>query len=313
MKGLRTDLMMRLTFAAGFLAAFALCLAARGAGETAGERFTIKLNRPDRVGETYELDARGSTSGERVITIERQAPTTRPFEDSAKLEGKVKVLGVDDAGEATRLSCQIKRFVRVLKNGSVLVLPEGTTVTAESIGGKTVFARIGGTLTQDETVLLHLVLGTHIPDSPSMGDLFPVGAPVAVGTQWPANNAAMAKRIAASGSKVGPEDVSGHATLVEVNGAGPDRSMTLEFELNVTKLQLPMAEGMTEHSDKDNELKIVNVLPLDVNQPQSEMHSRNTRHVTVKLRTPDGKALGEEDTIEATRDLKRSDFGYGEN
>src|SRR4051812_47072123 len=79
------------------------------AAATAAERddYEIRLDRPSKVGETFEFESLAARRSHVVYTIGDAAPEVKDESVGVRVEGVIEVLGVGPKGQTTKLSCKL--------------------------------------------------------------------------------------------------------------------------------------------------------------------------------------------------------------
>ena len=189
----------------------ALVAVSLGVAQTSSpQRYPIKLDIPDRVGERYHVDA--SSTQRRIVTTTFPGQFAQTTTDEFTIE-----LGADVSIEAVEKDVATrKRFTivnsKITKGGSSRpLLPEGSVVVASRDKDRTVFHVNEKPVDEQTTAWLLSLIALH---TAGVGDdgMFGTKTPKAVGESWPISIDEIKKLLREMGAS-GSGEISGSGTL----------------------------------------------------------------------------------------------------
>lgn len=226
--------------AAGLAAAWAR------AGDATDKAYSVKLSRPSKVGERYDITVSGSQKTTSVITAGGGPAQTQDQALAVRLEGTVEVIAVDSKGGETKLACTIAKFVRTDGKEPGQILPGGSVVTVDATTGeKTQYSLKDGQPTAEQSEALSLVLDAHRPESASDDEVFGTDRPQKVGASWPIDLAKAAADAGKSGVVIKKEDLSGQTTLAGIEHVDGKDYLEVRARMQSKRLEVPMPPGVT--------------------------------------------------------------------
>lgn len=252
------------------------------------QEYTIKLDRPDKVGETYTISATGKATQGVVFDIPGKPPQKQENSFTIQLQGTIKVSTVDEqSGESSRIDCIVSKC---LKDGQPLVEP-GTVLTAENKTGKTEYSANGAPVAPTTAQALELVLYAHQPGRPPTNDsVFGNHEPQKLGAVWPINREAAAREASQSGLPVAKESISGEAKLVAMKKVDGVQALQVEATMNVKRISGTMPDG-SEIESGTITAHYGGFFPIDEARREiSEAQSMDLQMVR-KVRTPDNQVV----------------------
>ncbi len=180
--------------------------------------YNITFNRPFARGDRFSLKVELSLNKTGHTTF---AGSMIPFTHKMKatLSGKVRVLKVNDVGEATMFFFHVAKATYHDGETPVPLGLDGLQLGVSFPSGKAHFVRRDGkSISEDAEMLLSMVFTPPTGENPR-GYLAP-GHPVKEGDSWPINSEKLAKVLASAkkveGVKVDPKKVKGTVKLVNV-------------------------------------------------------------------------------------------------
>lgn len=248
------------SFAVSWLLLLATC-----GGE---EQYNIRLDRPDKVGDTYSQSVQAKFKQDNLSRVRDSLPRSQQAEFSVELEGTVKVLAVDEQNrQATKLSCTVAKLVR---DGQP-VLAEGTIVIAENNKGTTRYTVDDQAVDPPVAQSLREVLWTSRGDTSDNDDtLFGTNQPRKVGDSWSINPDAAVRTFSRDGVEVSKDRVAGtvgltgakqidgktflsvaaHANITGLRGVLPDATVVTDGTLSVRSDALIPADGQGKRASQ---------------------------------------------------------------
>jgi hypothetical protein len=261
------------------------------------QEYKIALDRPQKVGQRYTIHATGHTRQAAVINIPGAGPQNHGEEFTIDLDGTMKVLAVDEkSGQATKVECTV---AKCLKDHKPLV-DAGTVLTAESKGGKTVFAKDGAELDAATSDALSVIIETHQPGAPSNDQTFGTDRPQKVGATWPINANAAAASAAQSGITIAPDKIKGEGKLVAVKEVDGKQALQVEATMNVADLSLPQQKV----DSGSVAATFGGLFPTDPAAFPLRSYQTMKMHITMTVAGPNGQAVKVESEVDRSNDIK---------
>lgn len=211
------------------------------AGLAHAQDYEIRLNRPSKVGDRYHIVTTCSDNSSAIATVDGQAMPPRNELIEAELAGDIEVLEVTPKGQSAKYNLVIEKFVRTDAKGGEL-LPAGTTVLVEFVGGRTTF-KVGGEPTGRlvSRVLEMAAVNAHSDDKAMDDQVFGTTERKKVGDSWPINAAVAAADLVKMNIPATPDKLSGQTTLAEALQQDGQKVLRLtgSMEMNGVSPQLP--------------------------------------------------------------------------
>lgn len=258
----------------------------------AGCAHVVRLNRPERVGDRVALRGEGTLRGTVEVRVDGAVVEQKEETLEVSLEGVATVQEVDGRAMATRTAFLVERSSGGQGSERHEILPAGTTVVAESVGGKSSFTVGGAPVAPDASQALGLVLSTHEPGRPNDDDVFGTREPRRVGESWPIDARTAAEDLAKSvGGSAGDLRVNGATTLLGTRTESGEACLEIEGRMSVGGVRIPLPPGFSVE-EADTQVIFHGLVPAD---PDAR-HRRGGRiamtlSVRAAGRTPDGKAV----------------------
>jgi len=222
----------------------ALSILAATAGASAQE-YKIKINRPEKVGDSYALSAKGSSTNQTNATIPGAPPQAQEKKDEIELQGTVKVLEVDGQGQATKLSCAVEKCVLNDKP----LYERGDVITAEHVGTKTEYTVKGEKVDEATEKALSIVLDTADAEQKSDDDAsFGTDQAQKVDGTWPVHAEAIAHELSRRGMAVKAENVKGTGKLAAVKQVDGKDVLTVVVDVTIDGVKPPMPPNIAVES-----------------------------------------------------------------
>lgn len=227
------------------------------------QEYKIKINRAEKVGDTYTLSAKGSSDNQTNAIIPGAPPQTQEKKDEIELVGTVKVLEVDGHGQATKLSCTVDKCVLNDKP----LCDKGDVITAEHVASKTEFTVKGEKVDAATEKALSIVIDTADAEQKSDDDTsFGTDQPQKVGGTWPVHGEAIANELTRRGMAVKAENVKGTGKLAEVKQVDGKDVLTVVVDVTIDGVKPPLPPNVTVESGSLS-LHMAGQLPADENAP----------------------------------------------
>src|SRR4051812_49357663 len=151
-------------------AALLLLLAPASARAADEEKYEIRLDRPDVVGDKFKIDAEGAMIRRAAVVLDDNRREEDPVGAGIKLEGTMEVLAVTPKGKTTKLSVKVDQCNRVSGPDESELLPKGSVIVAEADGNDTKFSLKDGELKPEASGLLELLFHLSADDARATDD-----------------------------------------------------------------------------------------------------------------------------------------------
>ncbi len=250
--------------------------------------YEIRMTRAVETGERYELIASGSYSQQ--ITMSSQGQVLRKNKKfiSAKLEGIVTVLEVDELKREKKLSLLVSKSMMYtnVNDKEEEALPKGTQVIAQRRDGKKEYLIDGKIANEDIDDMLDIFI--TIPATQATDDdIYGTKERKNVGESWEVNNVNALNDFASDGMVVDLAKMEGSTKLeriVEVEGI---KCLLLSASTEVSGVVPPLPSGLTV--EKSNVSAIfTGEFPLDISiRPLSQIHKMTFEFVAKGKSSPD--------------------------
>jgi hypothetical protein len=290
--------------------ALLLLLMAATAWAADDEKYEIRLDRPDVVGDKFKISAEGAMIRRAAVVLDEKRREQDPVGMGIKLEGTLEVLAVTPKGKMTKLSVTVDQCARVSGPDESELLPKGSVIIAEADGDDTKFSLKDGELKPEASGLLELLFHLSADDARATDDeLFGTKEKQPVGGEWPMNAKRAAEDYVAEGVKVDPADVNGTVKLEGVEKAGDTERLKLSGRMTVKKLQPKkprLAELPNGQEVGSTDFHFMLKVPRDPDDRSGE-ESISARHKMTSTGTlPGGKTVRQEMTLERATQMKRT-------
>jgi hypothetical protein len=202
-------------------------------------KYSIKLDVPDVVGETYRIDTTSTQRKSVTVTFPKKSGQTSEEEFTIELSADVVTEAVENnfaiRKRFTVLSSKITR-----RGNTRSLLPPGTVVVATKSNDKTLYFVNGKLVDEQITALLRSLIGLR---NPGVGDdeMFGTSVRKAVGESWHVNAIEIKKLLKGMGALDERGEISGSSTLERV-----DRNhMFVRSSVSMRQVKLPLTGNFT--------------------------------------------------------------------
>jgi hypothetical protein len=278
------------------IATAALAIAVSASLASAADEYKIKFSRPSKAGDTEMVSTTLEFKGVQKVDVGGQTKEDKT-EFKADLEGTETIDAVNDKGSATKVSIKITKCTR---DGSELI-PAGSTLTAENVGGKTEFKVDGNDPSKEAVEALTEMVDTAKPDAPSDDELLGTDKPQKVGDSWPVHTDVMAKEFSDGPIQLTGDQLKGETKLTDVStiDGKPCETMTTTLTADV-----PAKDPKNQANVHDLKLKAdaVEVMPVDESLHTGTM--KMTRAISFMMDAPGATVTI---SVDSTREDKYTD------
>jgi hypothetical protein len=204
----------------------------------------IRLNRPMKVGQEYQVSATGREVQKATVTVNGQVVKNENQETAIEVKAAVRVLEIDKNGAPSKLSLKIGQCLEVKGETKTPLAPAGATVIA-SLDGKrnSVFEVDGQRVGPDAQRALAQVfsLGKGGPTDDQMLGTAQRKKP---GDSWPINAELTAEDARQNGVVMNKEDLAGTVTLEKVVKVGGTECLQVAVAMDVARVRPPAPAGL---------------------------------------------------------------------
>lgn len=258
------------------------------ASRVIAQDYEIRLTRDSRAGEKYELTASASVSKQMTMSSQGQVLQKNASSITAKLEGTVTVLEIDEIKREKKLSLLVSRCL-ASANGSAEereVLAKGTRVVAQIRNGQQEFLIDGVAVSNDIAEILGMLITLPISQATD-DDIFGTKERRKVGDSWPVNGSKGAVDLSSKGVKVDPKDIKGSTKIEKLIAVGSTNCLQISSRIEMTNITAPLPGGMTV-TKSDASATFSGEFPVDVSiRPLSEAMTVSMTFVAKGRPAPD--------------------------
>jgi hypothetical protein len=271
----------------------------------ADQRYEIRLTRPQKAGDRYDVAKQGTAK--RIMVVSGPAGELRRVEHALaiELEATVTILKVDDQGRPLKKSLAVRRC-RVTENGKVTEpVGSGKVIIAQSRGGRTEISLESGDLSKPARAALDVVVATY-SGGPADDEIFGTAQPRAVGESWPISAAAAAKDAAARDIAIREDDIQGRMRLVRIEKQGPRTALRLAATMDIrgfTLKKMKLPDGVAIDTARATAVYDA-LVPIDPALPQ--LQSAHSMTLDMAMKSTRGNAEGHTVTIHLEMSAKQS-------
>lgn len=244
--------------------------------------YELRMTRPTKVGREYELITSGSLSEQMTMSAQGEVLRSDKFSLTAKLEGIVTVLQVDELKRERKLRLLVSKSVMSM-NGNINeeeALPKGTQVVAQLRDRRKEFLIDGKNVPEEIAKMLDLFISfptTRVTDD----DIFGTKERKKVGDSWAVNSMEAAKDLATEGINVDAENIKGSTTIEKVVVVDGKKCLQLSAKLEISMLAPPLPPGLTV--EKSNmSAAFSGTFPFDTSIPRLSEGENMTMEVVAK-------------------------------
>lgn len=210
------------------------------AAAPAAEDFSIKLNRPAKVGERTLLTGSYRADEDTVVTVAGQE--NRQEKHAIYRFALIhKVLAVGAKGNCLRAELAVQKLTREADGATTELLKAGDVISVRFEGHEEVWELGGAPLADELKEALDSIVEITADGDPTDDDVFGTARRRRVGDSWPIDAKLLADQLKRKGMPATFKDVTGTATLAgtkSVQGV-PCLEVRLDIELHDVKLPIP--------------------------------------------------------------------------
>ena len=217
-------------------------------GEVAEEQgYEIRLSRPTKVGQIYELTASASLSEEKTASLSGEVLKADKFLLKTELQGTVTVLGVDELERATKVRLRVSKCLSSMHESSNLVeaLTPGTLIIAQLRSDRQEYTIDGNVVSEDIDRMLGQFISLIFPKSQTTDDdIFGAKERKKVGDVWAMSDPKAARALLGNDVDIAVSAITGSTIIedeVEVDGT---ECLRINTRIIVKDFSLPFPPGV---------------------------------------------------------------------
>jgi len=254
------------------------------------EDYEIRLNRPMKVGDTYQVSATGNETRKTRVMAGDQEISGQSESLAMELEAAVKVLAVDANATPSQVTLTVAKCLKVEGDTKTPLVPKDTVVAA-SLKDRKPFFEINGAPVDPEVqkalaIAITLGKGGANPDQ-----AFGTTQRKKVGDRWTINADLTTEAMRKDGLEAKKEDVTGFLTIEKIVKVEETECLQLGAELNIANINGAVPAGFA--LDKATfQSRITSVLPVNTALPPRGMSGDFTVTFILKGKpNPDGPEI----------------------
>jgi hypothetical protein len=265
------------------------------------QEYTIRMHKPLKVGQRYQLSAISSESKQQSLLSGPDSAKKQKEDLSVDMESVVTVLAIHANGLPKRESHTIVKFLHGAKKAPLL-LP-GTEVIASLSGRKTEY-EVGGR-PANEAEIKHLALVAALSsDGPTDDTIYGTWERKKAGDSWPANSTLGSRYLDETLAPMGLKAASfdGKTTFQKVTqDAGTN---VFHLQINVKATANPVVKAPRTNARATFEAVFNSACPADITKSAREDASKLTISFNA-FSPPDTNGVTKQVSIKTTRSMTR--------
>jgi hypothetical protein len=237
----------------------------------ADQTYPIKMDRPFKVGDAYEVHVVIDTSNHDTrLTAGATTAEKRDLEFQGELSGRVDIVGVDKKGNDTVFSVTVTKFTmgadkkELVASGKIIDVARSSREVNFSLRG-------GGTLSDEAKFALSQVYQELNSSDVSDDEVFGSKTPRKVGESWPLNSEAAAKQAAGAGIDADPKQLTGETKLEAVETVRGVQAVRLDTKVNMAKARPSNPPPTIKIQDSDLKMEVITVFSTEGTLPPLEV------------------------------------------
>lgn len=249
-----------------------------------GADYEIRIFRPSKAGDRYQLAATGRHT--RQLVVRRGDAPLRSQRDgfSVELTGAVEVLEADGQGNVVRASVRVDSLVRVDGLRRDELLPAATVVIEQRGASRQRFEIGGRPAIPELKEMLDLVLSeTNDPGAPRDDELVGTRERKKVGERWPVNRERIARFFSEDSEislAVNPRDVSGEGVLAAAPRVEGIDCLRVDVAFSLTGLPRNAKVLGPDPARARIDVRLSGLYPVDARLDQLEESAQLTMSMT---------------------------------
>ncbi len=230
---------------------------------TAAETHAIKLLRPVKAGDRFEISAKVAYEDSMKTSFDGREVESEQTVVACRVTGALTVVAVTKKGLPSAIRLKVKTVECVRSGEPAQFFNEGDELSLRRDEPENE-AKVNGEAADDiQSQVIESLLTVQAEDEVSDEDIFGTSEKVAVGAEWPVNGKAAVASLARNGvTGLDPKGVSGHAKLVTLGEfeKQPAFSVRMDAKIEgkgVSLTSLPEnVKGRTFHSEYTVEMDV---------------------------------------------------------
>jgi hypothetical protein len=246
--------------------------------------YEIKLTRPKKAGEEYNLQVTGKQYKDTTTTSNGAVVQNEKADTSIQCSGVLKIIEVDAKGQETKTAFTIDKFTKTEDGKDSEVLPKGTVITS-SQAGKAVHMVNDQPVDPSASELLNMVIELSKGEKADDDTVFGAKERKKKGDSWDVNGDEAMKSFEETGDGVKPGNFAGKTTLEDVTG--DTLKITSHF---TTNFQPPLPPIFTVDSSS-LEASMSGLFPIDATKCRPEESTKLAFSFAAHANMPTGEKI----------------------
>jgi hypothetical protein len=241
---------------------FFLCLILAAAGaDLRAEDYSIRLARPFKAGQKFQLAATASDSRMNAVFTDGRLMKDETETKVWELAAAIEVIAINEKGQPTALNLNITRLSQAEPGKTNALLAAGSVVNMAYKNGQKAFLMAGKEIPAQVAAVLSGFVETGNPGDPTDDDVFGTLERKKVGDQWPANVAAGSKALERESFKIDPKNVKGSSKLEALEEVNGTKCLRISGTLFFPNVELQIPKGMVARKSTV-EVKVSGLFPV---------------------------------------------------
>jgi hypothetical protein len=265
----------------------ALILATAATAHADDTAYEIKMHRPCKVGDKFDMTDKAETQNKAVMTVDGNAAgEPREEKTAVELQATLEITAVDDIGRETGLHLVVKKLT--LADGDAAaadVLPAGAEIDVAYKEKTVEFTQKNGELSEDAKKALSQIYRPR-QSKKTDDDMFGTKNKQKPGASWKPDFKAMAEDFTGSPMELNPEKMTGTVKLAAVKTTGQTPTMELQATIEATDVTI-------KELGKSKEAKIkgdfASQIPIDTSRPDGASQMSMSVHIVVDVSEKTGQ------------------------
>lgn len=210
------------------------------------DSYKVKLNRAYKVGQKFNYVKSSTRTTISKATIQGKVKKDKKVILSAKLEGTLTVLEIDEQKRKSKIEFLVNTLSKKEKNKETFkeFLPKGTKIIACLIDNKMNFKIKDKEATKDEYEILKLFFS--FPKSKATADIiYGTKRPQAVGNSWKMNNVEFVKKNYSKKFLIDPKDISGTTKFEKIFTVDNKKCLMYVTKIKATNISFSPEMNLT--------------------------------------------------------------------
>jgi hypothetical protein len=211
--------------------------------------YEIRLTRPMKVGQEYQVSAAGRESQKATVMVNGQAVKNENQESAIEVELAAKVLEIDKNGAPVKATLKIGKCLEVKGEKRTPLVPAGTVVVAYMKDKEPVY-EIDGRQASPEAQRALTQVYTLGKGESNDDQILGTTERKKIGDRWAMNAQLLAKDATMNSLGAKQDDIKGTVTLEKIVKAGGTDCLQLAAEVNIARFIPPAPPGLVVEKAK---------------------------------------------------------------